>query len=75
MNKMLERAIAELAKLPDEQQEAYGLELLGELESERGWNERFAKSQGMLGKMAQQAREEIARGDVLPFDPSDRPSR
>jgi len=75
MNKMLERAVAELAKLPDAEQEAYGLQLLEELESERGWDERFAKSQDLLGAMAALAREDVARGDVLPYDPSDRPAR
>jgi hypothetical protein len=75
MNKMLERAIAQLARLPEEEQEAYGLQLLEELESEHGWDERFAKSQNLLGAMAAQAREDAARGDVLPYDPSDRPAR
>lgn len=72
MHKMLERAIAQLARLPEKEQEAYGLQLLEELENERGWVDRFAKSQDVLGAMAAQAREEIARGDVLPYDPSDR---
>ena len=75
MNKMLERAIAQLARLPEEEQEAYGLQLLEELENERGWTDRFAKSQGVLGALAAQARAEVARGDVLPYDPSDRPAR
>ena len=75
MNKMLERAIAQLAKLSEEEQEAYGLQLLEELENERGWDERFAKSQDVLGAMAAAAREEAARGEVLPYDPADRPAR
>jgi hypothetical protein len=58
MNKMLERAIAELAKLPEEEQEAYGRQLLDELEVDRGWDERFAKTQDVLGEMARAAREE-----------------
>jgi len=74
-NKMLERAIAQLAKLPEEEQEAYGLQLLEELGNERGWDERFAKSQDALSAMAAEAREEVARGDALPYDPSDRPAR
>ena len=75
MNEMLRRAIDELAKLPDNEQEAYASQLLEELEAERGWEERFAKSQDMLGEMARRAREDVARGDVLPYDPSDRPAR
>lgn len=73
MNKMLEQAIARLATLPEEKQEAYGLQLLEEMESERGWDERFAKSQDLLAAMAAQARGEAARGNVLPYDPSDHP--
>lgn len=73
MNTVLEIAIARLAALPDGEQEAYGLQLLEELENERGWNERFAKTQDLLGALAAQAMEDVARGDVLPFDPSDRP--
>ncbi|MBF0374752.1 MAG: hypothetical protein HQL38_19020 [Alphaproteobacteria bacterium] len=42
--------------------------------NERGWDERFAKSQDLLGAMAAQAREEVARDDVFPYDPSDRPA-
>lgn len=61
MNKILKRAIVQLASLPEEEQEAYGLQLLEELENERGWDERFAKSQDLLGAMAAQAREEVAR--------------
>lgn len=75
MNKMLEQAIARLATLSEEEQEAYGLQLLAEMEGERGWDERFAKSQDLLGALAAQAREDVARGDVLPYDPSDRPAR
>ncbi len=46
-----------------------------EAEAERGWDERFAASQDQLGAMVKEAREEIARGDVSPFDPSNRPQK
>jgi len=46
MNKMLERAFAEAAKLPEDTQEA--------------------NTQDQLGELVRQAREEVARGDVLP---------
>ena len=48
MNKMLEKAVAELAKLPEAEQEAYAARLLDELEIEHGWDERFAKTQDLL---------------------------
>lgn len=75
MNKILERAIAELAKLSDAEQEAYALQLLEVMEDEKGWDERFAKSQDRLAAMARQAREDAAKGETLPMDPSDRSAR
>jgi len=75
MNKILETAIARLVALPDDQQEAYGHQLLDELEDERGWDERFAKTQDLLGVLAEQAMQDVAKGDVLPFDPSNQPKR
>ena len=74
MHKMLERAFAEVAKLPEDRQEAIARRILEDVEAERGWDERFAKSQDKLGELARRAREEVARGDVLPYDPSDRPA-
>ncbi|MCC7167801.1 MAG: hypothetical protein IT565_09530 [Rhodospirillales bacterium] len=41
MNTILERAIAELAKLSDAEQEAYALQLLEVMEDEKGWDERW----------------------------------
>ena len=46
-----------------------------EAEAEHGWDERFAKSQDTLGALVREAREEVAQGDVLPFDPSNRPQK
>ncbi|MBK1663386.1 hypothetical protein CKO38_02485 [Rhodospirillum rubrum] len=75
MKKILEWTIAKVVDLPEEEQEAYSLQLLEDFESERGWDERFAKTQDLLGAMAAQARDESARGESLPYDPSDRPAR
>jgi hypothetical protein len=67
MNKMLERAFAEVAKLPEEEQEAIASRLLEELEIERGWDERFARSQDKLAEMARKAKEQHARGETTPL--------
>lgn len=75
MNKMLERAIAEAARLPEDEQETIASLILEEIEAERGWDERFAKSQDMLAAMAERARAQVERGETLPCDPSDRPDR
>jgi hypothetical protein len=60
MNKTLERAIAAVARLPDDEQEAIGCLILEEMEAERGWDERFARSGNKLAALARQARAQHA---------------
>jgi hypothetical protein len=69
MGKLLEMAIAETAKLPEQEQEAVGAWILAELESERRWDELFAKSQDVLAKLAEEARQEYRAGLTEPLDP------
>lgn len=69
MSKLLEKAMAEAAKLPEEEQEAFGAWILGELESERRWDELFSKSQDLLAKMAEEARQEYHAGLTETLDP------
>jgi len=68
MGKLLEMAIAETAKLPEQEQEAVGAWILAELESERRWDELF-KSQDVLAKLADEARQEHRAGITEPLDP------
>lgn len=72
MNALLEKALAEIALLPEAAQESIARLILDEIEAERGWDERFAKSQDQLGELVRSARAEVERGEVLPYDPSDR---
>jgi hypothetical protein len=67
MTKLLEKAFAEAAKLPEREQEALGALMLEEIESERRWNESFAKSQAMLAAMADEALKEFRDGKTRPF--------
>lgn len=69
MGRLLDRVIAETAKLPEEEQEAFAAFMLAELESERRWDELFAKSQDLLAHMADEAREEYRAGLTEPLDP------
>ena len=69
MGKLLEPAIAETAKLPEPEQEAVGAWILAELESERRWDELFAKSQDVLAKLAEEARQEYRAGVTEPLEP------
>jgi len=75
MNALLEKALAEVARLPEEEQEAIAALILDEIAAERGWDQRFAKTQDQLGALVRSARAEVARGDVVPCDPSDRPAK
>ena len=72
MNALLEKAIAEIARLPETAQEAIASIILDEIRAEREWDERFAATQDGLGAAVRVAIAEAARGDVLPCDPSDR---
>lgn len=72
MNAWLDKAIAEVARLPEEEQETIAALILEEIAAERGWDERFAKTQDQLGALVRSARIAVARGDVASGDPSDR---
>jgi hypothetical protein len=68
MNKLLERAVAELARLPDDKQEAVASLIMEELAAERGWDERFAKSEDRLAELARRAKAQHASGDTTPLE-------
>lgn len=69
MGRLLEKVIAETAKLPEEEQEAFAAFMLAELESERRWDELFSRSQDLLAKMAEEAHQEYTAGLTEPLDP------
>ena len=69
MGKVLEQAVAELTKLPDDEQEAAGAWILAEFESERRWDVLFARSADLLSEMADEAIREDEAGLTQPLDP------
>ena len=69
MGRLLEKVIAEASKLSEEEQEAFAAFMLAELESERRWDELFARSQDLLAQMAEEARQEYRAGLTEPLDP------
>ena len=73
MTKLLKKAFDRAAALPEDEQDAIASMVLEEIEDEARWRASFAKSQDALASLAKQAREEIARGDVLPVDPATKP--
>jgi len=69
MGKVLEQALIELTKLPETQQDTVGAWILAELESERRWDELFARSADLLAEMADDAIREDEAGLTEPLDP------
>lgn len=69
MGKVLAQAVAELSKLPEAEQEAAGAWILAELESERRWDELFARSGDLLDQLAAEAIREDEAGLTEPLDP------
>ena len=69
MTKLLEQAIAKARELSEADQDAIGQLVLDEIESERHWDELFAKSPEKLRKLADQAMAEHEAGKSEPLDP------
>lgn len=65
----LEAALAELAKLPAEEQDRVARWLLEELRDEEQWDRQFAASQDALSKLAAEALADHAAGRTTPLDP------
>jgi hypothetical protein len=71
MGKLLEKVMTEASKLPDQEQDAFAAFMLAELESERRWDDLFARSQDVLARMAEEARQEYRAGLTKPLDPNE----
>ena len=69
MTARLQQAFTEISKLPPKEQDALANWLLAELESEKQWDKRFAKSQDVLSKLASEALAEHHRGETQELDP------
>ena len=69
MTKLLEKAFAEAVKLPKKEQDRLAKWLLAELESERRWDESFARSAEQLAQMAEEALKEHRKGRTKLLNP------
>jgi hypothetical protein len=67
LNALLERAIEEASRLPEDEQETIACLMLEEMDAERGWDERFARSESKLAELARRARAQHARGETAPL--------
>ncbi len=71
MGTLLEKAIEEASRLPENEQEAVGAWLLEELASERRWDELFRRSGSVIDRMADEALREDEEGKTEPLDPNE----
>ena len=70
MAPLLEKALAEVALLPPQEQDAIGAWLISEIASDRRWDELFTRSLPTLEKMADEALHDYKRGLTTPLDPA-----
>jgi hypothetical protein len=70
MTTVLEAALAEMAKLPPEEQDALAALLMDEIKSEQRWSASFAASQNLLKSLASDALAEHRVGKTKPLDKS-----
>ena len=68
MTKLLEKAFAEVVKLPKREQDRLAKWLLSELESERRWDEAFGRSGDKLSQLAEEALKEHRKGQTKPLN-------
>lgn len=68
MTELLERVIAQLKTLPDDEQDAIAARLLAELEDEQTWKAQFeATTDNQWDCLAEMVRQEIVAGDITPL--------
>lgn len=69
MTTLLQRAVAEIEKLPIEDQDAIASRLLAEVEDERAWASRFAATTGdQWDRLAAKVRRDAATEGTRPLD-------
>lgn len=68
MTELLQQAIAQIQKLPPDQQDAIASRFLAELQDEQKWESRFAATtDDQWDQMAAMVRQEIATGETAPL--------
>jgi hypothetical protein len=62
MTKLLQKAIQEAKKLPQDEQDTIAALILDEIADEKQWDETFANTQPQLAKLAKKVRLDIKSG-------------
>ena len=69
MTELLRQAIAQIERLPADQQDAIASRFLAEFQDDQKWESRFtATADDQWDQMAAMVRQEIARGETVPLD-------
>jgi hypothetical protein len=69
MTELLQQAIAQIQKLPPDQQDAIAARFLAELKDEQKWETHFAATtDDQWDQMAAMVRQEIATGETVSLD-------
>jgi len=69
MTHLLRRAVAEIERLPDDEQDAVAERILSDLADERAWTQRFGStSEKQWARLAEMARRDIAAGGTIPLE-------
>ncbi|NDJ76971.1 MAG: hypothetical protein GYB65_12010 [Chloroflexi bacterium] len=68
MTDLMERALMEIKKLPEQEQDALAAWILEELSSEQRWMDAFSASHDMLAELADEALAEHRAGRTQPLD-------
>jgi hypothetical protein len=69
MTTLLQRAVAEIEKLPAQDQDAIAARLLAEVDDERQWDQRFASTtDDQWDRLVAEVRRDVAEGGTLPLD-------
>jgi hypothetical protein len=69
MTELLQKAIAEVSKLPVEEQDALAAWILEEISSEERWDEAFSNSLEKLEGLANEALAEHQQGNTQQLEP------
>ena len=69
MPQLLEKAFAEVSRLPQSEQESFAAWILEELASEQRWSRALARSQDALDQLADEALAEHRAGQTQVLDP------
>lgn len=69
MTTLLRKALSEIEKLPDAQQDAIAARLLAEVEDERAWSSRFSETtEAQWQAIAEDVRREVEAGRTEPIE-------